>query len=117
MTTKKKSLQDRVVEILDQAEQTGAKSNFFFVTTFKRYQVQMKTLTDLERAISEYGPTITKEYVKGRQNICINPAIGEYAKISQAANNTVQTLIKIVEAFKDDTGAGDALAAFLNNDE
>ena len=47
---KKKSLQEQANEILARAEERGVQSNFFFVTTFKRYQVQMKILGDLEKA-------------------------------------------------------------------
>lgn len=59
----------------------------------------MRVMNDLERAIKEYGPTVTKEYVKGRQNLVVNPAITEYNKTATAANGTVSTLIKIIESF------------------
>ena len=42
---------------------------------FKRYQVQLKIMEDLEKAINDYGATVTKEYVKGRENLVANPAI------------------------------------------
>ena len=92
-------------EILKKAEERGATSNFFFVTTFKRYQVQMKIMEDLEKQIEEIGATVSKEYVKGRENIYTNPAITEYNKTANAANNTVATLIKILDSIpKDDEG-------------
>lgn len=103
-TTKNLSLQEQAKEILAKAQEKGVQSNFFFVTTFKRYQVQLATLADLEAAIKEHGTTVTKEYVKGRQNLVVNPAITEYNRTAQAANNTVATLIKIVESFKDESG-------------
>ena len=34
----KKSLNEQAVEILRIAEETGVQTNFFFVTTFNRYQ-------------------------------------------------------------------------------
>ena len=37
----KQNLQSQVDDILAKAEERGVQSNFFFVTTFKRYQVQM----------------------------------------------------------------------------
>lgn len=105
----KKSLQEQASEILRQAEERGVASNFFFVTTFKRYQVQMSILSDLENAIKEYGTTVTKEYVKGRQNLVANPAITEYNKTSTAANGTVSTLISIVKALTDEGERGSKL--------
>ena len=36
------SLDDKAKEIVKIAEESGVQSNFFFLTTFKRYQVQLK---------------------------------------------------------------------------
>jgi predicted secreted Zn-dependent protease len=107
-------LQEQANRILEQAQEKGVQSNFFFVTTFKRYQVQMATLAQLEEAIKEHGPTVEKEYVKGRQNIVVNPAITEYNKTSTAANGTVSTLINIIKTLSNEPDAVDALSEFLN---
>ena len=85
--------------IIARAKEKGLEGNFFFVTTLKRYQVQIETLEKLEEAIKEHGMTVVKEYVKGRENLCVNPAITEYNRTSTAANNTVATLIKIIDSF------------------
>jgi cell fate (sporulation/competence/biofilm development) regulator YmcA (YheA/YmcA/DUF963 family) len=108
-------------EILRIAAQNGVEQNFFFLTTFKRYQVQIKILNDLEKTIRAEGNTVTKEYVKGRKNVYTHPAIGEYNKTSTAANQTVQTLMKIVTTMRNDEegtgsggdGTGDELMDFL----
>jgi len=105
MARTKISLESQAAEILKQAEETGVKSNYFFATTFRRYQMQMQILSDLEEAIKEYGATVTKEYVKGRQNLVANPAITEYNKTATAANGTVATLINILKQLADE-GAG-----------
>ena len=111
----KLTLQEQANKLLEQAEERGVSSNFFFVTTFKRYQVQMKILSDLEKAISEYGTTVTKEYVKGRQNLVSNPAITEYNKTATAANGTVSTLINIIKTLSNEPDAVDALSEFLKD--
>lgn len=118
MATKGLSLQEQASEILARAQEKGVQSNFFFVTTFKRYQVQMQILTDLEKAIKEYGATVTKEYVKGRQNLVANPAITEYNKTATAANGTVATLMNIIKSVPaEDSGQGLAgIMAELMND-
>lgn len=118
---KSMNLNEQAQEILRIAAQHGVEQNFFFITTFKRYQVQIKILTDLESKIKEDGPVVTKEYVKGRQNVYTNPAISEYNKTSTAANQTVQTLMKIITTMRNeddgnqdgDTGTGDELMDFL----
>ena len=102
---KKLTLQEQADEILRKAEERGATSNFFFLTTFKRYQVQMNIMSELEKEINQLGATVKKEYVKGRTNVYTNPAITEYNKTANAANNTVATLIKILDSIpKDDSG-------------
>lgn len=95
------TLQEQANEILAQAEEKGVSTNFFFVTTFKRYQVQMKIMAELEKAITEDGTMVTKEYVKGRKNVYTNPAITEYNKTANCANGTVSTLINIIKSFSD----------------
>ncbi|MGB4023541.1 MAG: hypothetical protein WBK75_00610 [Acutalibacteraceae bacterium] len=94
-------LNKQAQRILDAAQKSGAEQNFLFVTTFKRYQVQLKILSDLEREISEGDPIVTKEYVKGRQNIYSNPAISSYNKTADSANRTATTLMKIITQLKD----------------
>lgn len=111
----KQTLQEQANEIIEQAQERGVSSNFFFVTTFKRYQVQMAALQSLEAAIKEYGATVTKEYVKGRQNLTVNPAITEYNKTATAANGTVATLINIIRSFTEEEKSGGKLAALLES--
>lgn len=114
MAKERLTLQEQANEILEKARERGVSSNFFFVTTFKRYQVQMKILSDLESAINEYGATVTKEYVKGRQNLVSNPAITEYNKTATAANGTVATLINIIKTLSDDDGGGSKLKDLIS---
>ena len=114
MARNNKTLQEQAEEILQKAEEKGVQTNFFFRTTFKRYQVQMRILNDLEKAINEYGATVTKEYVKGRQNLVANPAITEYNKTATAANGTVSTLINIIKTLSSDEEGGGKLQELMN---
>lgn len=116
------SLNEQAQEILRIASEHGVEQNFFFITTFKRYQVQIQLLADLEKTIKAEGPLVSKEYVKGRKNVYTHPAIAEYNKTSTAANQTVQTLMKIVMKMRNDEGGsgtdgggstGDDLMDFL----
>ena len=103
----KLSLKEQAEEIIRIAEKYGVEQNFLFITTFKRYQVQLNILNELEKKIKEDGALVTKEYVKGRGNIYTHPAISEYNKTSQGANNTVTTLIKIVKSMRNDDEDGE----------
>jgi hypothetical protein len=107
-------LREQAEEILKIAAQHGVEQNFFFITTFKRYQVQINILTDLEKTIRSEGTLVTKEYIKGRGNVYTHPAIAEYNRTSTAANQTVQTLMKIITTLrKEDEDGGSDLLSFL----
>lgn len=81
------TLQEQAQEILRIAEANGVEQNFFFVTTFKRYQVQINILTDLERVLNLSETVDTK-------------TIDAYNKTSSAANSTAQTLMRIITSLR-----------------
>ena len=87
------TLREQANEILAQAEKRGIANSFYFATTFRRYQVQINILLDLERAIRAGGKDAAR-------------AIGQYNKTSSAANNTVQTLIGIVRQLRGEERRG-----------
>ena len=97
--TTKAALSAQADEIMRLAEESGVKNNYFFVTTFDRYQVQLKILNELEKAIEDEGMLVSKEYVKGRKNVYSNPAVSDYNRTTDSANKTVSTLIKIIKNF------------------
>ena len=110
-----RSLPEMAGEILRQAEARGVSSNYFFRTTFERYQTQLKILSDLKVSIDEYGATVEKEYVKGRPNLTANPAITEYNRTATAANGTVATLINIIKSMSDESAKGSRLQDLINS--
>jgi len=112
----KMDLNKQASEILRIAEESGAQSNFFFVTTFKRYQVQLNILNSLEKSLKDEGMTVTKEYVKGRKNLYSNPAISDYNRTTDSANKTVATLMRILKNYGVDeqTDETDPLLSIIN---
>lgn len=112
----KLTLEEQAEEIIKIAEESGVQSNFFFLTTFKRYQVQLQMLNDLEKAIKEEGTSVTKEYVKGRKNVYSNPALKDYNTTTDSANRTVATLMKIIKNYNvnETTEVEDPLFKIIN---
>lgn len=96
----RKELENKAKEILELAEQLEEQQSYLFITTFNRYLVQLRILDELEDKINAEGTLVTKEYVKGRENIYTHPAITEFNRTSTSANQTVQTLIKIIKDLK-----------------
>ena len=115
----KLSLNEQAQEIIKIAEESGVQSNFFFITTFKRYQVQLNILTELEKTMKEEGMLVTKEYVKGRKNLYSSPAVAEYNKTTDSANKTVACLMKIIRNFNvsDTTEDEDPLLKMINGSD
>lgn len=110
------TLQEQADAIIKNAEKKGVSTNFFFVTTFKRYQVQMQIMNELEKSIKEDGSLVTKSYVKDRENIYTHPAIAEYNKTATAANGTVATLLKVLTTLAEEEKKepADLMSEFLN---
>ena len=115
----KKSLKQQAKEIIKLAEENGVQSNYFFITTFQRYQVQLKILDELEKSIKDDGILVEKEYVKGRKNVYSHPAISDYNRTTDSANKTVSTLMKIIKSFDADAPdkEEDPLMAAINGSD
>lgn len=105
---RKLNLKEQAQEILKIAEEYGVEQNFLFITTFKRYQVQIGILNDLEKIIREEGTLVTKEYVKGRKNVYSHPAISDYNRTTDSSNKTVMTLMKIITTLREQQNGDEA---------
>lgn len=115
----KLTLNQQAQEIIRIAEESGVQSNFLFLTTFKRYQVQLNILAELERTMKDEGMLVSKEYVKGRKNLYANPAVAEYNRTTDSANKTVATLMRIIRYFNvsEESADDDPLTRMINGDE
>ena len=105
-----KELKAMADEILALAKNNGVESNYLFVTTFDRYQTQIKVVERLKDEIErkDTEPTVKKEYVKNRGNVYVNPLYPEYNRAVDSANKTVSTLIKIIKNFGNGKTAGES---------
>ncbi len=114
----KNQLEEKARDILTLAEERGVESNYFFVTTFERYQVQLTILEELEKAIKEEGMLVSKEYVKGRKNLYTNPAVSDFNRTTDSANKTVSTLMRIIKSFgvEETTDEPDPLMEMINGE-
>ena len=119
MANKKLSLTEQAQEILRIAEESGVQSNYFFITTFKRYQMQLVILYELEKTLKDEGMLVQKEYVKGRKNLYSNPALKDYNTTTDSANRTVATLMKIIKNYNvnDPTEEEDPLLNAINGSD
>lgn len=115
----KKNFRQQENEILQKAKDAGCDDNYFFTTTFHRYQVQLRILDELEKTIDEKGVVVTKSYVKDEKNLYSNPAVVDFNRTTDSANKTVSTLLRIIRTFDEDAKHEDSdlLMDVINGDE
>ena len=73
----KKALDEKAKEIMKTAEEKGVQSNFFFITTFQRYLIQIDVLSKLEEMIKNNmtaGSINYFDFLKLNARIVINCA-------------------------------------------
>lgn len=99
------------------AENLSEEHRYLFESTLETYFQLIKNFKVLKEALEADGCLITKEYVKGRQNVCIHPAMSEMNKTVNMLNTTAKTLITIIkELGAENKEEVDELMAFTNED-
>ena len=99
------------------AESLSEEHRYIFESTLETYFQLIKNFKVLKEALEADGCLITKEYVKGRQNVCIHPAMSEMNKTVNMLNSTAKTLIAIIKDLgSENKEEVDELMAFTNED-
>ena len=96
MKKDKKSIKETAKDILKEATDRGLNDDASFMTSYHLLEVQIEMLDELEKSFKEDGATTTKEYVKGRENIYIHPAVDKYTKTSDSAFNKILKLREMI---------------------
>ena len=112
-------LDEQEQAILRKAQETGLECDYLFRTTFERYRRQLQTLKELDKVISADGTLVTKEYVRGRENVYIHPAVAQFDRTTDSANKTVSTLLRIFKTYGVDNAEEeiDPLLDIINGSE
>lgn len=76
------------------------------------YSQEAELIAKMRRRLAEDGETITKEYVKGRENLCVHPLIQEIPKHVDCANRTLSILGEILVKRGKKKPESDGLARF-----
>ncbi len=99
------------------AENLSEEHRYIFESTLETYFQLIKNFKVLKKALEEDSCLITKEYVKGRQNVYVHPAMSEMNKTVNMLNNTAKTLIAIIKDLgSENKEEVDELTAFTNED-
>jgi hypothetical protein len=99
------------------AESLNEEHRYIFESTLETYFQLIKNFKILKEALEADGCLITKEYVKGRQNVYVHPAMSEMNKTVNMLNSTAKTLITIIKDLgSENKEEVDELMAFTNED-
>lgn len=97
MKKNEKNIKDLAKGIMQEASEKGFDDDASFKTSYHLLEVQIEMLEALEKSFKEDGSTVSKEYVKGRENIYIHPAVREYTKICDSAFNKIVKLKEMMD--------------------
>ena len=90
------TLKERANKILAKAREKGDEQALLFETIFQQYLETLDHRQKLRKALVKDGVTVTKEYVKGRQNIYVHPALAAYATQGKLLLETAKTLMTLI---------------------
>lgn len=93
MAAKPKTYQD----LMEEAKKYGVDKNALFVQAAEQYSMQFAVIQQIKRTLQRDKNLITsKEYVKGRENVCAHPLIRELPKHVDSANKTLGVMLEIL---------------------
>lgn len=85
-------------DLMKLAKRFSVEDNEMFISCAKQYEMQTNLIDKMKRAIEDDEMLVTKEYVKGRENVMANPLIKELPKHYDSANKTLGIMLNIIEA-------------------
>ena len=96
------------------AEEWQVDTNPLFLASARQYEDQCKMLDSLKAQIETEGLTTVKEYFKGRENVCANPLLAEWAKLNDVSQRTLNSMADIITKFGKAKPTQSKLGAFMN---
>ncbi len=102
-----------IAQVKKMAAEYGVADNALFVQTLKNYETVQKAIEITNAILESEDMTISKEYVKGRENLYMHPAIKELPRQIEAANKTVDKLLDIIEKLGKKSSTGDELLDYI----
>lgn len=112
---KNATINRNIARLKRMAKEYGCEDNALFSTALEQYIVQQRVIDVIRTELDEEGLSVSKEYVKGRENVYAHPLVKELPKHSDSANRTADLLLRIINTCgtkKEDEG--DGFEGFVN---
>lgn len=92
-------MSETYTDLIKMAKRYGVDKNALFISAANQYALQQEVIERVKKEIEndENGLLTSKEYVKGRENVYVNPLVKELPKMSDSANRTAQTMLDIIK--------------------
>ena len=114
---RKKQTEPSEIDFEQMARSYRVSDNALFISTLDTYRLQKLVIESIKKEIENGDPTVEKEYVKGRLNLCVHPAVKELPIHVNSINKTAATLIRIIINLGSRSAqeGGDELEDFINS--
>jgi L-rhamnose mutarotase len=100
-------------ELLELAKEYGVENNALFLSAAKQYDLQMKVIEKIRKAIDENESMTCEKVYRGKEkNLYADPLIKELPRHTDSANKTLLTMLDIVNKLGHPIKKESALSAF-----
>ena len=83
--------------IISLAREREVENDALFLQCLKNFEVVELAIGKIYEVINSDEVLISKEYVKGRENVYLHPAVKELSKLLDSANKTIDKLYLTIE--------------------
>lgn len=95
------------------AEGYGIGDNPLVLAAIEQYDIQRRVIQVMKDTLNEADPAISKEYVKGRENLYAHPLIKELPKHADSATKTADSIVRMIKELGNKGGDDDGFEAFI----
>ena len=99
--------------ILSLAKDKGVSEDALFIQTLRNYETLQLAIAKIDEILKSDEVLVSKEYVKGRENIYLHPAVKELSKLTDSSNKTLDKLLLIID--KNEANPSDELLKWVNS--
>lgn len=99
--------------LMQMAKEYDVNENALFLSTLDAYLTQKMAIDKMKDSMNEDDVTTTKEYIKGRENVYLHPAIKELPRHTDALNKTAALLLEIMKTLGTKVNNKDDLMDFI----
>ena len=112
---KKKSKEVGVEELRALAKTYGLEENPLLISQIEMYAVQQRVISMIREELNSSDAAVSKEYVKGRENLYAHPLIKELPKHADSATRTADGIVKLIKELGTKGGDDDGFEAFVSS--